>query len=186
MPDLRENEQKTLLALEKLNGKAIVNNIVKKSGLAHSAVMRAALSLAENNLIIMHEQPQTLIILSSEGKTYAETGLPERRLHNSLIKHSGEAKVSLVVEKAGIEKKFLSVALGWLNRKGWAKIKNGILTSLMIPEFGDDEKLLKSLLEKESLIVEDLSKEQQDVVSALKGRKLVEIEEKTTRSLELT
>jgi phenylalanyl-tRNA synthetase alpha chain len=184
--DLRENEQKTLLALEKLNGKGIVNNIVKISGLAHSAVMRAALSLTENNLLIIHEQQQTLIMLSSEGKTYAETGLPERRLHNSLIKLGGEAKVNFVVEKAGIEKKFISVALGWLNRKGWAVIKKGILTSLKTPEFGDDEKLLKILLEKESLIVEDLSKEQQDVVSALKGRKLVEIQEKTLRSFKLT
>ena len=186
MPDLRENEQKTLLALEKLNGKAIVNNLVKKSGLAHSAVMRAVLSLTENNLLITHEQQQTLITLSSEGKTYAETGLPERHLHNELINLGGEAQVNLVLQKAGIQKKLMSVALGWLNRKGWAIIKKGILISLKVPEFGEDEKLLQILLEKESLIAEDLIKEQQEVISTLKGRKLVEIEEKTIRSLELT
>ncbi|TRO45534.1 phenylalanine--tRNA ligase subunit alpha [Candidatus Bathyarchaeota archaeon] len=186
MPDLRENEQKTLLALEKLNGKAIVNNIVKNSGLAHSAVMRAVLSLTENNLLITHEHQQTLIMLSSEGKTCAEIGLPERRLHNALIKLGGEAQINLVLEKAGIEKKFTSIALGWLNRKGWAVIKEGILTSLEVPEIGDDEKLLQILSKKEGLIVEDLNNEKQKVISTLKGRKLVAIEEKIIRSLELT
>ena len=90
------------------------------------------------------------------------------------------------MEEAGLEKQFLSVALGWINRKGWATIKQGMLKSLKEAPPGDDEKLLRLLSEKESMIVEDLSQEQQKTVSVLKGRKLVEIEEKTMRELELT
>ncbi|MCW8801917.1 MAG: hypothetical protein OQK81_01020, partial [Candidatus Bathyarchaeota archaeon] len=67
MPELRENEQKTLLALEKLKGKAPVQEIVKETGLAHAAVMRGALSLEENNLIVTHEQKQTLVTVTEEG-----------------------------------------------------------------------------------------------------------------------
>jgi phenylalanyl-tRNA synthetase alpha chain len=186
VPELRENEQKTLLTLEKLRGRAPVDQIVKTSGLVHAAVMRAALSLTENKLIRTYEKDQTLISLSEEGRRYAEIGLPERRLLYSLIKLGGEAKVDSAVEEAGLEKKFIALALGWLNRKGWATIKKGTLKSLKEPQLGDDEKLLKLLSEKESVIVEDLGQELQKIVSVLKGRKLVEIEEKTLRELELT
>jgi phenylalanyl-tRNA synthetase alpha chain len=186
MPELRENEQKTLLALEKLKGRAPVDQIVKISGLAHAAVMRAVLSLTENKLMRTYERKQALISLSEEGRSYAEIGLPERRLLNSLIKFGGEAKVNSAVEEAGLEKKFFSVALGWLNRKGWAIIEKGTLKSLKKPQLGEDEKLLRLLSEKGSLTVEELNQELRQTVSVLKGRKLVEIEEKTLRELELT
>jgi phenylalanyl-tRNA synthetase alpha chain len=186
VPELRENEQKTLLALEKLKGKAPVDQIVKHSGLAHAAVMRAALFLTENKLLKTYENQQTLIMLSAEGISYAKIGLPERRLHNALIKLGGKAKINSVVEEAGLEKKFLSVALGWINRKGWATINQGMLKSLKESPLGDDEKLLHLLSERGSLLVEDLGQELQETVSVLKGRRLVEIEEKTMRELELT
>ena len=103
MPELRENEQKTLLALEKLKGKAPVDQIIETSGLAHAAVMRAALTLTEKKLTTTHETNQTLIMLNEEGRRYAEIGLPERRLLNSLVKLGGEAKVNSAVEEAGLE-----------------------------------------------------------------------------------
>ena len=186
MPELRENEQKTLLSIKQLDSKAPVDQIVKISGLAHAAVMRAALALEENKLIKIHEQKQTLIVLSAEGQSYAKIGLPERRLYDALIKLGGEAKLGSVVKKSGLEKKFVSLALGWITRKGWATVKQGMLKSLKRPPVEGDEKLLLILSEKESTPVKDLDQEQQKIVSVLKGRKLVEIEEKTIRELELT
>jgi phenylalanyl-tRNA synthetase alpha chain len=186
VPELRENEQKTLLALEKLKGRAPVGQIAKTAGLAHAAVMRAFLTLTENKLTRTHEKKQTLLVLSAEGKSYAKIGLPERRLLDAVIKLGGEAKVNVAVEEAGLEKQFMSVALGWLNRKGWATIRQGALKSLKAPQLGDDEKLLQLLSEKEEVTVEDLGQEMQKAVSVLKGRKLVETEEKTMRELELT
>ena len=186
MPELRENEQKTLLALEQLKGKAPVEQIVDVSGLAHAAVMRGVLSLTENKLIVTHEQKQTSVSLSEEGIYHAKNGLPERRLLNSLTTLGGEAPVNSVVEKAGLEKKFVSVALGWLNRKRWATIKQGKLNPLTSPPVGADEKFLQLLAKKCPLIAEELSPELQQSLSTLKGRRLVEVEEKTLRELELT
>jgi hypothetical protein len=54
MIELRENEQKTLLALQNLNGKAGIGQITETSSLAHAAVMRAALTLAEKQLVTIH------------------------------------------------------------------------------------------------------------------------------------
>jgi phenylalanyl-tRNA synthetase alpha chain len=186
--ELRENEQKTLLTLEKLRGTAPVEQLVKVSGLAHAAVMRAALSLTTKKLVRTHERKQTAIALTKEGSYHAKKGLPERRLINSLIKLGGEASVDDVAEDAGLEKKFLTIALGWLSRKGWATIKKKerVLKSLKAPLTGNDEKLLSLLAEKKTLILEDLSQELQKAVTLLKKRRLVKVSKKTLRELELT
>jgi len=186
--ELRENEQKTLLALERLRGRGPVDQLVKVSGLAHAAVMRAALSLTTKKLVRTHERKQTAIALTKEGSYHAKKRLPERRLINSLIKLGGEASVDDVADAAGLEKKFLTIALGWLSRKDWATIKKKerVLKSLREPLTGNDEKLLSLLAEKEPLIVEDLSQELQKAVSLLKKRRLVKVSKKTLRELELT
>ncbi|MBT8171594.1 phenylalanine--tRNA ligase subunit alpha, partial [Candidatus Bathyarchaeota archaeon] len=186
MSELRTNEQKTLLALEKLNGKASVEQIVESSGLAHAAVMRGVLSLKENKLIVIHEKKMTHLSLTSEGVFHAENSLPERRLLNSLIKLGGDAKVNEVISNAGLENQFVTVALGWLNRKGWAIIKNGNLKPLKKPLIGEDEKLLQLLNKKGPLVAEELNPELRKKITILKGRKLVEVEEKTGRDIELT
>jgi phenylalanyl-tRNA synthetase alpha chain len=188
MVELRENEQKTLLALQKLNGRARVAKIIESSGLAHAAVMRAALTLAEKKLVTVHEQKQKVIELNEEGKQHAQRGLPERRLINALIKLSREAPVEEVAEKAQLDKQFVTIGLGWLHRKSWATLekKRILKTEKKTLSQGADEKLLSLLKEKGALTVEELSKEMQDAVSVLKGRKLLEVAEKAVRELKLT
>lgn len=186
--ELRENEQRTLLALEKLGGSRRIDQVVKVSGLAHAAVMRASLSLTAKKLTKVHEQRQTTITLNEEGKYHAERRLPERRLINSLIELGGEAPVEDVVKEAALEKRFLAIALGWLRKKGWASIekKGRVLKALREPLTGADERLLSQLDKRGLLIAEELDKELQKAVSVLKRRKLVEIDEKTLREMELT
>ena len=188
MVELREHEQTTLLTLQKLKGKAPVNQIVKASGLAHAAVMRASLSLTMKKLTRVHEQKQTVITLNEEGRYHAKKGLPERRLIRGLLKLKGKASVDEAVKEASLEKKFLTIALGWLNRKGWATIekKKQVLKAPKEPQIGVDEKLLSLLDQKGLLIIEKLNKQLQDAVPILKRRKLVKIDEKTLRELELT
>jgi len=188
MAELRENEQKTLLALQKLNGKARVAQIIESSGLAHAAVMRAALTLAEKKLVAIHEQKQKIIQLNEEGRLHAQRGLPERRLINALIELGREAPVEKAADKASLEKKFVPIALGWLHRKGWATLekRRTLKTEKKALPQGNDERLLFLLREKGSLTVEQLDREAQDAVSVLKGRKLLEVAEKAVRELELT
>ncbi len=189
MVELREHEQKTLLALQKLGGKAPVDQIVEASGLAHAAVMRAALSLTRKKLTRIHEQKQTVIKLREEGKQYAKRGLPERRLIDSLIKLGGKVPMEKVAKDARLEKKFIPIALGWLQRKGWATIeeKERVLKALKRkPAKGTDEKLISLLDERGSLVAEELGKDLRSAVAVLKRRKLVEIREKALREIELT
>jgi len=188
MVELRENEQKTLLALQKLSSKAGIAQIIEVSGLAHAAVMRAALTLAEKQLVTVHEQKMKLIKLSEEGRQHAQKGLPERRLINGVIALGGKAKVEEAASEAHLEEGFVSIGLGWLHRKGWASLdKRQTLRTerKTIPE-GADEKLLSLLDKRDSMTFEELSSEQQVAVSVLKGRKLLEVSERVTRELELT
>ncbi|MDH5450457.1 MAG: phenylalanine--tRNA ligase subunit alpha [Candidatus Bathyarchaeota archaeon] len=188
MIELRGNEQKTLLALQKLEGKGQVDQIVEISGLAHAAAMRAALALSTKNLIQINEQTQTIVILNDEGKYHAQNGLPERRLIHALIKLGGKASVKETVKKAALEEKFCTIALGWLHRKGWATLeeKEHLLTTHREPSVGIDEKLLDLLREKGPQVRESLNKDLQKAIIVLKSRKLVETDEKTLRELELT
>jgi len=188
MVELRENEQKTLLALQKLSGKAKVDQITQTSGLAHAAVMRAMLTLGEKKLVTIREQKEKLVELSEEGKQHAERGLPERRMINALIESGGKAEREAVAEKAGLDRKFVPIALGWMHRKGWANLEeNSMLVAKekTIPA-GDDESLLSLLRNKGSAAFDELDKSLQDAVVVLKGRKLLEVAEKTVRELELT
>ncbi len=186
MSELRENEQKTMLTLEKLGGRSPVAQIVKTSGLAHAAVMRAALSLSTKKLLQIHEQKQTTIALSEEGKQHAEKGLPERRSIRALIKLGGEATVEETVNEAALEEDFTTIASGWLHRKNWVTMKGNMLKTSGEPPMEVDEKLLSLLQEKGSLIIESISKEMKSAAYVLKKRKLIEMDEKTLRELELT
>ena len=184
--ELRENEQRTLLALKELNGIAFVDKVTEISHLAHAAVMRAVLSLEEKKLIVKNEKKQTIISLTEEGKYHAKNGLPERRLINSLKELGGKDSVNSVIEKSNLEKKYVSVALGWLNRKNWAEIKKGELIATEKASEGYDERLLSLLTQKKVLIAEELDQDYKKTIETLNKRNLLQIEEKTLRELELT
>jgi len=188
LTELRENEQKTLLALQKLGGKEKTDRIVHDSGLAHAAVMRAALTLSDKKLVQVNEKKQTIITLNKEGKYHAGKGLPERRLINALIELGKATTIERIVDDAKLEKTFIPIALGWLHKKGWATIagKEKLLTIKERPKLGVDEKLLQRLNEQGEVSIESLDKPLQNAIEILKRRKLIEIKEKTARELMLT
>jgi len=188
MVELRENEAKTLRVLKNAGGRLSVSEIAEESGLAHAAVMRAALSLKSKNLIRINERKIQRISLNDEGLDYADNGLPERRLVNALIKMGGEAALDEALASASLEKGLWAIALGWLSRKGWGRIekRTGRVRLLKKPDEGADEQLLRLLKSKGTVDVNSLDKELKDAVTLLKGRKIIEVREETQRELELT
>ena len=194
MVNLRAHEQKVLLALEKLNGKASVEQLISEAELSDAAVMRAALTLQEKKLGKIHAEPQVIIKLGAEGETHAENGLPERRLVKALAKLGGEAELDKAVAEAGLDPKFRQIALGWVLKKNWAvydsktstlRIADHLLHQVAVPE-GNDEKLLRYLHGKNQAPLNVLSAELQAAVQNLKKRKLLTTEDKTHRILEIT
>jgi len=186
--ELREHDQKTLQALRKLDGKGTVEEIAETSGLAHAAVMRAALKLSNKKLVQLQEQKRTIITLNEEGRTYKEKGLPERRLIKSLIRLGGTAKIEKAVNNAKLQKLLVPIALGWLRKKNWATLsrKEKILTASEEPKEGTDEKVIRLLAKKDTIVTQDLDKEKRRIIEVLRKRKLLYVKDETIRTLKLT
>jgi len=188
MVELREHERRTLSTLNRLGAQASEAQLAKEGGLSDSAVMRAAITLQEKGLVKIHERKDTVLRLNTEGRLHARKGLPERRLINALENLGGKAAREKAFKKAGLERQFMPIALGWAQRKKWTRLdtKADTLQAIMKPGPGNDERLLRLLEEKEMLAVEELNPELRETVQILKGRKLLEAEEKTKRAIELT
>jgi phenylalanyl-tRNA synthetase alpha chain len=188
MVELREAERKTLTAIEKLGGKTSVERVINETALSDAAIMRAVLVLHEKKLVHMQEERQTVIGLNGEGKIHAKKGLPERRMLDALKQIGGKASVERIAAKADLEKGFIPIALGWIQRKKWAALdsKANTLRTLGKAEPENDEKLLELLSEKGKVTVGDLNKEFEEAVQVLKKRKLLNVEEKTNRIFEIT
>lgn len=188
MVELREQDYKTLQALRKLDGKSTVEEIAKASGLAHAAVMRAALKLSKEKLVQLQEQRRTIATLNEEGRTYEEKGLPERRLIKSLIRLGGTAKIEEAVNNAKLQKSLVPIALGWLRKKNWATIsrREKTLRASEEPKEGTDEKVIRLLAKKDTIITQDLDKEKRRIIEVLRKRKLLYVKDETIRTMKLT
>ncbi|MBT0160340.1 phenylalanine--tRNA ligase subunit alpha [Candidatus Bathyarchaeota archaeon A05DMB-2] len=194
MVELRAHEQKILSALEKFGGTATVEELIAECGFPDAAVMRAALTLKEKDLVKIYAEQQTQLRLTSEGEHHAKNGLPERRLIKAIAALGGAANLNQAAEKAGLEPQFKQIALGWAIRKKWAiydsatntvRIADPRLHQVVIPE-ENDEALLTFLSARQQTTLGDLTPELQSAVETLKKRKLLTVEPKTKRKLEIT
>ncbi|MCL2642697.1 MAG: phenylalanine--tRNA ligase subunit alpha [Candidatus Bathyarchaeota archaeon] len=194
MVELRVQEHQVLLGLEKNGGKASVEQLIITSSLSDAAVMRNALTLQENSLLNIHAATQNVIKLTDEGKVYAKSGLPERKLVLAVAEMGGLADLRVAAEKAGLQPEFIQIALGWVIRKKWAtfsgqsnviKLSEELVGDLVVFE-GCDEELLKFLIGREQSTLDELSEAFKVEAEQLKKRKLVVIELRTTRFLQIT
>ncbi len=188
MDELRDHERKTLSALSRLGGKAEAARLIEESHQPDAAVMRAALTLQEKNLVQIREKKRTVARLNAEGAGYAAGGLPERRMVESAERLGGKASLEKITADASLDKRTVPIALGWIQRKKWASFdgKTQTLKVLGKAEEGSDEKLVSLLNEKGHVVVDDLGTDLQEAFRLLRGRKLLEVEDKTSRTVEIT
>jgi phenylalanyl-tRNA synthetase alpha chain len=191
MVELRAQERQVLAALEKLKGKASVEQLMHEAKLSDAAVMRSALTLQEKNLITIHAEPQRMIKLNAEGKNYAIYGLPERRTIEALFrKDTRELSIPEIPKEAAIPPGAIPVTLNWLYQKQWATIdkkENTIKAKTCEkPEIGKDEKLLISLKDKKEISPEQFSLGLQSILDSLKKRQLFDEKTRIVRCIEIT
>ncbi|MDR0470430.1 MAG: phenylalanine--tRNA ligase subunit alpha [Nitrososphaerota archaeon] len=194
MVELRAQEQHLLSVLSKQECSVSVEQLVQFCGFPDAAVMRNALSLQEKNFLTIQAATQNIIKLTAEGKSYAQTSLPERKLVVAVAELGGKADLSQAAKKAGLEASFIQIAQGWVIRKKWAlydsktntlTLNDALLHQMVVPE-GCDETLLKYLGEKDQAVFDDLNGDLKEATEQLKKRKLAVVEPKTTRILKIT
>ena len=182
--DLTNNEKKILLALNEL-GTAELKDLVEISDLNADASMQAAFLLEEKGLARVTEESFELFGLSEEGKQYVELGLPERQIIDSI-----DGPTPLDKIRKAFSPQLVGIATGWLLKKKWARIDDGILIPIENVPKGQDEEILSDLYENSlenntfdpvfELPTELLSLK---VISDLLKRKLLEKEVYITRKI---
>ncbi len=189
MVELRAQEQQLLSAVESMSGKGTVEQLMEACGLTDSAIMRIALTIQEKNLMTIHAQHQNIVKLTLEGQKYANEGLPERKLIQAVTANNGKTNLQQAAKQAKLQSQFVQIALGWAIRKKWAIYDpktNFIATMHPNPPQENDEKLLSILALKKQVTLNELTPELQLAVETLKKRKLLTVEPKTKRILQIT
>lgn len=187
--DLRENDIKVLKTLRDIHGKATVEEIAQKTGLADSAIARSSLTLSENGLVKEHTIRTTEVFCTDEGHDYLANGLPERRVATVVQKAGGKLSVSDAVEEAGLPQDFLSIVTGWIARKGWGKIEKTNADTLLLiskePAKDADEEVLERIGQV-SIPISELPTNLRRAAEGLLKRKILATKERVQRSLEIT
>jgi len=169
--NLTINEKKVLLALEGL-GSAAPEKLEEKSGLQVDAAMQAAFMLAEKGFASVSEKILERYSLTKEGEEYTKNGLPERQIIDSL-----EVPTSLEELKSCFSPQMVGIATGWLVKKGWAKVENGVMVPSGKVHAGKDEEALKAFTGK-ARTLEELAADEGTVRDLLKRKLVIKHEEK--------
>lgn len=119
--DLTNNEKRVLQILVRKDNFS-PEELAATSGLSIEAAMQSAFLLAEKGFCEIKETLTDIFTLTKEGEEYAQKGLPERQVINSIT-----ATISISEFKKKFPPQMAGIALGWLRRKNWARIEGEML-----------------------------------------------------------
>lgn len=133
--DLTANERRLLSALGKRKRSGIPG-LAKDLGTSEEAVLQYARLVSERGLAEIRKDVKKSFTLTEEGKGYREEGLPERQLLGSF---TGSIPVKDLQRHPHAK-----LGIGWMRKKGWVTIRDGIVTKAGDPPPGADEIALRS------------------------------------------
>jgi len=187
--EISQNEARVLVTLVDSGGKASIEDLTKKSGLADSAVARAVLNLSENRFVKERVKKKTELNLTDEGRTFARVGLPERIILLEVKNRGGRLSLREALQHSKLAEKYGSIATGWISRKKWGTIeKSGsdlVIVAGNEAAVDDDEEVL-ARLKKDILILEELPPSLAEAALRLTKRNLVESRARNDREVEIT
>jgi len=176
--NITSNEKNLLISLEKL-GKASPGELAGKAGMKIETAMQAAFLLEEKGLAEVDETVTETYELTDEGRKYASEGLPERRIIEGI---SGPTPMQDLKQMFSPE--VAGIATGWLRRKGWASIEDGVVVPTGKAVTGKDEQALAKFNDQ-ARTPEELEADAGTIADLLK-RKLVVRKEDKHRSVSIT
>ena len=119
---LSSAERRVLLALRELDGSE-VDAIREAAGFTELVeVMNASSWLASKGMVTIGERVDRFLVAGPGAQDALEKGLPERRALVALDKVQMSGMAELQAD-AGMDKGEISIAMGWLKRRGWAEIR---------------------------------------------------------------
>jgi len=178
MGDLSSIEQRVLRQIYLLGGKSSLDKLVKKSELDRDTIFSVLERLSRKKAVKISARTYKKARLTVRGMEAVAKGLPERRIYRLIMKHKGKIKIEDLMNKMkGENEENIKSAIGWARRKGWVKIRKGVIIANFKkePPKEIDEKILEKMSEDERWkTVEGIDRELLETLEILKRRKLIE------------
>jgi phenylalanyl-tRNA synthetase alpha chain len=178
---LSPNERKVLPYL-----KENINEIVRKSKLDMTSVLRALEYLSNKKIVNLKHEKKKIVEIGVNGALYKTKGLPERRLL-SLLSEKRILKLEDAQKQSSLSDDEFKASIGALKKKALIEIKNGKVTLT-----GNGNEVSKKSLEElfiESLPIDydKLTPEQNYALKAFERRKdIIQIKEEETIEISIT
>lgn len=176
--NLTTNDKNVLIAMDELTS-TTPEELAEKTSMKVETAMQSAFSLSENGLTEVTDVVTEIYSLTSEGRTYAEEGLPERQIMNCLSEPTSMDEL-----KEKLSPKMVGIATGWLRRKNWANIEKGMVVPTGNSDIGEDEKAIANFKEEKHTL-EEIGTDQNTIKDLIK-RKLVSKTENKARTVSIT
>ncbi|WP_435123671.1 phenylalanine--tRNA ligase subunit alpha [Halobaculum sp. D14] len=180
----RPHAQVALLEAASATDAKTVEQLADETDLKPATVTRAAFDLRDDGLVAVTESVEESAELTEEGRRYAEAGLPEIRLYRAAVDAGAdEDPVSMgeVIGAADLDGPAVDIALSNFARKGYGSMDSGELSADPDAAPGEDEEAAALAALAAGDDVAD-----GDVLDELDRRGLVELSERTVRSVTLT
>ncbi len=153
--------------------------LAKETGTSLSTLMSILELLKEKNLIKISIEEFYVYRLTQEGLLYAEKGLPERQVYNTIVK-LGSATTEQLFNIIKLPKNLIELGIGHARKMGWITIeqesgKNLMKASPIAPE-SNIEQLLQKLSKRPLTVKPDENGTLQELVRRkLAERKIIKI-----------
>ncbi|MFW5938635.1 MAG: phenylalanine--tRNA ligase subunit alpha, partial [Halanaeroarchaeum sp.] len=165
-----------------------IEQLAEETGHKPETVTGAAFELEDEGLLAVEERTETSASLTEEGAEYVEDGLPEVRLYRAAIDAgAADDPVSMgrVIGASELDGPAVDIALSNYARKGYGSIESGEITADpdADPDADAEADALDALLADREETPGDVA---DDVLDHLERRGLIELSERTVRSVTLT
>ena len=186
MVQLSKNDWTLFRALKRAK-RATIEALSRDTSLKTEAVLQSAYLLQTEGLAEVKETIETVYDLTAEGVTYADKGLPERQVHDYLLINGPTLLTDLKSIFPAV-----SIAIGWLKRRGWAIIETANGDSVLSPRAADElpeERILQDVKVGIQFTLNDVSVERQvaePTLKELEKRNVVRAQQIVAREVVLT
>ncbi|NMB66688.1 phenylalanine--tRNA ligase subunit alpha [Candidatus Woesearchaeota archaeon] len=179
---LNTNEKKVLDNIKEER----IENIVKKTNLDKTSVLRALEYLENKKIVILEHLKIKIVDLGINGLIYKKKGLPERRLSEKILEKK-ILNLNEINKELDLSEEEIKASIGALKNKALIEIKNG---KLILNANGEEiikKTLEEKFLEELPLNLSDLTPEQKYALKILEKRKnIITIKEEDNIKIKLT
>jgi len=169
-----------------LSSSAKLNEIIKKTGIDKSSVLRALDFLENKKLVELKQEQKKIVRAGVNGLFYLKKQLPERRLLNLLSKKRA-VFFHEIKEKTKLNENEIKISIGVLKRKALIKVSQGRIILIAKKEEITKKMLEEKFLEKLPIDVKKLEQQDKLALQNLKSRKeIIEIIDDKNVQVKLT